>query len=545
VAIKSLRGDKRSPEEELQLLREAWLTAELEHPNVVPVHDVLFDPVEGPIIVLKRVQGMTWSDLLDDADAVRERFHGDDLLVFHIEILMQLCRAVHYAHSHGVVHRDIKPANVMIGDYGEVYLVDWGIAVSLGDDPTGRLPLAQESGGLAGTPAYMAPEMLDPEPGRVDARTDVYLLGSVLHCIVAGSPPHAHESHDAIVESILRSRPRFGSDVPEALQHIVARAMAPEPADRYPSADELRLELRHFLRTRDSMAMAAVALDRLDELRVALAAGDKAAPEKVFALFGECRFGLQEALRAWSDNERAREAMGELIHRMTEHLLERDDAGGARALLADHPNPDPALAARVEEAVERQRFAREELTRLQRELDPGIGRPARRAAMVAMGVLWTFAPLLAEIVDPSAAPAVVSYLMPAGLLALALVVWYAARESLAKTAINRRFLIAMLVGFCAHMVHVLLVQLAVLPAKAELAMGMVSFGAIAAVLAYTAERRLWPLVPLYWGGALLAGGFREQSPYVLSACNLALTIYMLAIWSPLKTPAEAPPRSST
>src|SRR5690606_36122781 len=173
---------------------------------------------------------------------------------------------------------------------------------------------------------------------------------------------------------------------------------------------------------------------------------------------------------------------------------------------------------------------RDELARLEADDDPGVGRAARRTALVAMGGLWTVAPLLADVIDPAALPRTLRYLMPAGLLVLALAVWYRARASLAKTAINRRFLVALLAGFCAHMVHLLTVQIAALPPRSELAMGMVSFGAIGAVLAHTAERRLWPIVPLYWVGAVAAAGLRDHSALVLSFCNLLLTLFVLTIW---------------
>ncbi len=534
VAVKALREESRSEATEVALLQEAWLTAALEHPNVVPVHDVLVDPVRGPLIVLKHLKGTPWSALIADAGTVRERFGAADLLEHNLDVLMQLCRAVHFAHAHQVVHRDIKPDNVMIGEFGEVVLLDWGIAVSLSPDPTGRLPVASARGGLAGTLAYMAPEMLDPDVGAIGPRTDVYLLGAVLHEIVTGEAPHKKGDKRAIAFSILESRPQFSANVPLEMQSIVTRAMAREPTDRHESAEALRLELGRYLKSRESMRLVDEALTRFGDLTTLL---DMHTPqtlpkERLFALFGECRFGLQQALASWADNRRARDALIRLLDRMIGHLLATGDAGAAEALVAEHPEPPAALRAEVAAAVEAQRLERGELERLQRDLDPSIGAGARRFAAVGMGALWTVAPLLANVIDPASTPVVVSYVSPLVLLTVALGVWYAAREQLAETAINRRILVAMLVGFCAHMVHLLVVAAAGLAPKTELPMGMVSFGAIAAVLAYTAEKRLWPSVPLYWLGALGAAASVEHAAYVLSACNLVLTLYMLAIWTP-------------
>ncbi len=531
VAVKSLREALRSPELELQLLREAWLTAALEHPNVVPVHDVLLDDAEGPLIVLKRVDGVTWDQIIDDEAAARERLGEGELLDLNIGILMQLCRATHFAHSHGVIHRDIKPSNVMIGSFGEVYLLDWGIAVSLTGDHDGRFPALSESSGRAGTPCYMAPEMLDPERRPISERTDVYLLGAVLYRIAMGEAPHDGEDTAAMITSIERSRPRFDARVPSELEAIIARAMAPDPADRHPSAEALRLDLQRFLRNRAAMRLCDDALERIAELERVLAAPEPSRT-RLYELFGESRFGLQQALRGDPDSARARAALSGLLERMVSYLLEVGDAGAAAALLNDHPDPPPALREAVAAAEAERERERQELERLQRDVDPGIGRAARRAAVVAMGIVWTFAPLLANVVDPTSVPRLVNFVSPVVLLLLALAVWYRARSALNITAINRRFLIAMLVGFCAHMVHVLVTQLMELPPRSELAMGMVSFGAIVAVLAYTAERRLWPLVPVYWLGALAGAAFRDHSAYVLSGCNLLLTAYMFAIWSP-------------
>jgi serine/threonine-protein kinase len=540
VVVKSLRGQARGPEEEVRLLREAWLTASLEHPSVVPVHDVIVDPEVGPLILSRKIEGVVWDSVIDDADAVRERFHADDLFVFNVETLMQLCRVIHFAHSRGIVHRDLKPSNVMIGDYGEVYLLDWGIAVSLEDDPSGRLPLATEGSGGAGTPSYMAPEMLDPSPGRCDRRTDVYLLGAVLYRIATGKAPHARENDEAVMASIGRGRPVFPPGVPDQLQAVIARAMARAPEDRYESAEELRLELKRLLRARDSTAMVDEALGKLAEVRASLEGATEVLSGDTYALFGGCRFALQQALRLWPGNERAQLALGDLLHHMALHLLARGEIGAARALVAEHPSPAPELLLRIERAEREEEQRRAEFESMRRENDPGVGRGARRAALGLMGLLWTVAPLLADVVDPTTTPAWVHYLGPATLLAIASGVWYGARESLAQTTINRRFLVSMLAGFCAHMVHILAVELGGLPVRSELAQGMVSFGAITAVLAYTAERRLWPLAPVYWLGALVAAAFRDVGSWVLAGANLILTVYLFAIWSPGKVVGAAP-----
>ncbi|MEM9488267.1 MAG: serine/threonine-protein kinase, partial [Myxococcota bacterium] len=202
VAVKMLKPDKRGTTTAMDLLREAWVAGSLAHPNVVPVYDIGLDDSGAPLVVLKHIEGVAWSELIHDGAQVRERFGADDLLDWNLGILMQVLNAVRFAHSRGIVHRDLKPANVMIGEFGEVYLVDWGLAVSMRDDRSGRLPLARDATALAGTPCYMAPEMLGEGDNPITECTDIYLAGSILFEILVGRPPHVGNSSVAVVTSV-------------------------------------------------------------------------------------------------------------------------------------------------------------------------------------------------------------------------------------------------------------------------------------------------------------------------------------------------------
>ena len=146
---------------------------------MVPVYDLGLDESGAPFIVMKHNEGDHWLKLLGDDEALKKHAPGRERLDAHLAILVQVCNAVHFAHSRGVIHRDLKPENVMVGSFGEVYLVDWGVATKPG-------PVTQ----IAGTPAYMAPEMLGGDGAEISPRTDVYLLGAVLYEILAGRAPH-------------------------------------------------------------------------------------------------------------------------------------------------------------------------------------------------------------------------------------------------------------------------------------------------------------------------------------------------------------------
>ena len=247
VAIKSLRPSCRSAAARLELLREAWVTASLAHPNVIPIYEIMTDDEGWPLIVMQRVEGVNCAALLEDEERARECSHGQDLLRWHLSVVVQVCHAVQHAHRAGIIHRDIKPRNVMIGPSGEVYLLDWGLAVALNDEWAGCVPSACDATGLDGTPEYMAPEMWGGVPDRLSVRTDVYLLGAVLFEIVSGRPPHPRQGRAEILKSLLEAAEPAPLGAPPELEQICRRAMSVHPAERYESAEAFRCAVEDFL----------------------------------------------------------------------------------------------------------------------------------------------------------------------------------------------------------------------------------------------------------------------------------------------------------
>ncbi len=213
VALKRLRddlmldaADERRRTEDFR--REALTTAALEHPNIVPVYDAGEDSKGQPQLAMKLVRGKTWKARVeDDRDLPPDEFLGR-----HLPILIDVAQAVAFAHSRGVMHRDIKPSQVLVGEFGEALLVDWGLAVCFADgvrtDDGGGRPGAA-TGSVrstadaptcnhlasascpAGTPAFMAPEQTDNVPDRLGPWTDVYLLGGTLYYLLTGTPPRS------------------------------------------------------------------------------------------------------------------------------------------------------------------------------------------------------------------------------------------------------------------------------------------------------------------------------------------------------------------
>jgi serine/threonine-protein kinase len=453
VAVKTLRPAAKSEDTTLRLLREAWVTGALEHPNIVPVYDLGFDAQGTPFIVLKQIEGLPWSDLIGDPVGVKARFGADDLLEQNLRILAQVCHAVSLAHARGVLHRDLKPENVMIGAFGEVYLVDWGIAVSLREDPTGRLPLASAANELAGTPAYMAPEMLGAM-GPLSERTDVYLLGAILFEILTARTPHQGAEFRQIAASILLSTPQFPPGVPKELAAIATRAMSRVPEDRYASASELRERLEWYLRHRGSLALSAEAALRVDELRSLLTSGSTAAElrDRVHHLFAEARFGFRQAIRACDDNAAARAGLREVTEMVVAFELERGAAEAAAAALAELEAPPTELAQRVAMAMsarEEQKSRMVALEKLSEDLDPSVGRRTRMMATVFTSLIWILVPQFGAWADrryPDR-PYWTLYGMSLFMILCGAVVYSWARESMTKTAFNRRARAAVVMGF--------------------------------------------------------------------------------------------------
>jgi serine/threonine protein kinase len=255
VAVKVLRGEYTPDEMTARFLREARVQGRLEHPAIVPVHDVGINTQGRPFFVMKRLSGATLHEIIANQD--RRRWSRRLLLTR----LVDVCHAIAFAHERGVVHRDLKPSNIMLGDFGEVYVLDWGIAKLVGDGVAGRMSIRgiglggensvaeTELGAVIGTPGYMAPEQLRGEP--VDHRADIYALGCILFEILTGSA--ALPSGPAAFEATLNAteqRPRTRSpsaEVPPELDDLCAFATAPDPQNRLARADKFAEGLQHFL----------------------------------------------------------------------------------------------------------------------------------------------------------------------------------------------------------------------------------------------------------------------------------------------------------
>ncbi len=367
-----------------KLLQEARITGFLEHPGIVPVHDLSTDERGELQVVLKRLEGDPWSEWMLRPAEVRSRFELDPL-EWHVSVTISLCRAVQFAHERGVLHRDIKPANVMIGRFGEVTLLDWGIAGTWVRDPAGLLPCIHDVP-FAGTLNAMAPEQVRANAADLSPATDLYLLGACLYQAMTGQAPHANatlEDRRAFPDR----PPPFPVDpsVPNELLAIVRQALEADPARRFASADALRKALEGFLKHRDGRRLAERAANAAKEARAAWAAGSRAEGEHAAA---EAEFGYRAALALWPGDADAETQRAHLAAERVRFALEHGQTQAASWLLGTLEAPPPTLVLKVDEAVRVEENERERLARIEQDGDRRFGLRARRWMLAGFGLSW-------------------------------------------------------------------------------------------------------------------------------------------------------------
>ncbi len=278
VALKELRPDRSDNDALLRrFFQEARITGQLDHPGVVPVYELAKGDASAdggrPYYTMRFVRGRTLSDAV--ADYHRERSTGEpgrsELLVL-IQAFVGVCNTVAFAHSRNVIHRDLKGTNIVLGEFGEVILLDWGLAKLIDDDQkeqkpeadfdpnatapyTGQVGWAEPdltaAGAVLGTPSFMAPEQAEARADRIGRRTDVYGLGAILYEILAGKAPFSGDSTQDVLRKVREQPPTPPSKIvrstPKALEAVCLKAMAKDPAGRYPSAAALAADVQHWL----------------------------------------------------------------------------------------------------------------------------------------------------------------------------------------------------------------------------------------------------------------------------------------------------------
>ena len=279
-----------------QFISEVVVTGQLDHPNIVPIYDMGRDESGQLFYAMKRVEGRSWDACMHEEGRTRQD---------NVEILMKVCDAIRFAHDRGVIHRDIKPQNIMVGKYGEVSVMDWGIALRLPAQGQGASVIKLSP---AGTPAYMAPEMATANAADIGPHTDVYLLGAVLYEIITREPPHPPpaDSHDRLVQQnacLLMAARNVITPSTETgeLIDIAYKAMATDISKRYQTVDEFQNAIREYFSHAESIALADHGQAHL--------ANALESRNGVYEDYAKARFAFGEALQLWPENTRGRNGL--------------------------------------------------------------------------------------------------------------------------------------------------------------------------------------------------------------------------------------------
>ncbi|MEP3482478.1 MAG: serine/threonine-protein kinase [Fuerstiella sp.] len=279
VAVKQLgEAAKADPDVARRFLHEARVTGQLQHPGIVPVYERGFRPESGqPFYAMKLLDGNTLRDQMVEYHACSQPAEKRSRFYRLLDCLVDVCRAVGYAHSQGVIHRDLKPANIVCGDFGETVVVDWGLARILDDETADSTsddatvvagtpmvavaakpskdrffdPVKTQQGSVIGTPAYMSPEQARGATTEIGIPSDTYSLGVILYVLLTGKPPfHANDIQTTlkrVVEGRYEHPKAINRSVPSALAAICVKAMGHRPEDRYQNGNEIAEELSRFL----------------------------------------------------------------------------------------------------------------------------------------------------------------------------------------------------------------------------------------------------------------------------------------------------------
>ncbi len=368
IAMKVMRGDRKAAdavEERARLhrfLEEAQVTAQLVHPGIVPVHELGIDAQGRVFFTMALVEGRTLERVFELAREADEGWTPTRVL----GVLQRVCETMAYAHSRGIVHRDLKPANVMVGAFGEVYVMDWGLALVVGtrqdeaaralrtdrSEAAARSPsqsIVTEDGAIVGTPSYMSPEQARGE--ELDARSDVYAIGAMLYTLLAGRAPYASAGarrNGAEIVAAIRDGPPAALSLlaPKAAPELAAiaeKAMARSPGARYADVRELGEDLRAFLEDRVVRAHrtgAWVELSKWVKRNRALAATLLVA--LALALAGAGAFAWKEQQRAGAEIAgRAR------VQRMLDLRLAREVEEAHQGLYPATPRNSAALGEAI------------------------------------------------------------------------------------------------------------------------------------------------------------------------------------------------------
>ncbi len=324
VAVKMLKPTaKVGADQRDKFISEAVVTGELDHPNIVPIYDLGSNEQGALFYSMKHVQGTPWEEVLPTKS-----------LDENLNILLRVADAVAFAHARGVVHRDLKPENVMLGEFGEVLVMDWGLArVTQQFANAGAI---HQTGSLGGTPAYMSPEMARGPIDAIDHASDIYLLGAMLYEVIGGKPPH---SGGDVMKCLMRAAQNVIDPIEYRgeLLDVAMKAMCTEQANRYQSVKDFQTAVRTYLSHSESLVLTSHAEHHLADARL----------EGDYQRYARALYGFQESLALWPENTKARTLLDETETDYAHQALANDDLDLAESLLDESKESHAEVLAAV------------------------------------------------------------------------------------------------------------------------------------------------------------------------------------------------------
>jgi formylglycine-generating enzyme required for sulfatase activity len=362
IAIKMIKAEQaRNTDQCSKFVAEAVVTGDLEHPNIVPVYDLGTNDQGQPFYAMKRVRGTPWDQKI-----------GSMSVSDNLDVLLRVADAIAFAHSRGVIHRDLKPSNIMLGEFGEVLVMDWGVAVAVSQQS--KAARINDRSAMCGTPAYMAPEMANGDMKKIGVASDVYLLGAMLYQVVTGLRPHGG---DKVMACLINAAANTiqPTDQTGELVDIARKAMATEPTDRYPSVKEFQQAIRDYQSHRQSIVLSDAAEAHLAQ----------AGQSRDYDHFTQALVGFRQALEMWSGNHAAGRGVIEAAMGYARCALQKNDLDLARSLL-DPQLPEHAPLLREVEAAQREQQARQRRYAAYRMVTRGLA--AAIIVILTVASLW-------------------------------------------------------------------------------------------------------------------------------------------------------------
>ncbi|MAA80652.1 MAG: hypothetical protein CL916_15455 [Deltaproteobacteria bacterium] len=433
IALK--RVITESHEDKMALFTEGMLMGLLEHPNIIPIYGVNTKGEDAPEVWMKKVKGVTFRQALEKGDFSGQR------LKKAIQAMISICHALEYAHSKKIIHRDVKLENIMLGEFGSVYLLDWGIALQ-----KEKMNLETENK-IIGTINYMAPEMLLGKTEFITEQTDIFLLGASLHEIVTGKPRHTEVTFKKLMREIEISAPfDYRALNAQQIGEIINKACAPKPQDRYRSVKEVRLALESYLEQQQARKIEKAAEEELQNLK--RFSQEQLTAEKRLAMheaFQRARFGFEQALNISSKSKTARIGLDEALSEMIKHKIKESDLDAAEVLIKSLSSGSAEHLQMLRAQQQKQQHENKEINRLKEiglQYDPKTSRKQRRDIIILTLCIIVFILIFLfpiSKVDPDHIPPDVLFLHSVVYLIPTVLLLFSQRQNILKNPNSRRF----------------------------------------------------------------------------------------------------------